>query len=120
MFPLFSHPPNSPSLSSQPLTPHDDSTFVGMCGVFGTPSFKLKASHPSSGLKVVVVVGLVGLVVVVVGLVGLVVVVVGLVGLVVVVVLVVLVVVVGFLVVVGLVVVGLMVVVVVVAVLQCW
>ena len=70
---------------------------------------KLKASHPSSGLKVVVVVGLVGLVVVVVGLVGLVVVVV----------LVVLVVVVGFLVVVGLVVVGLMVVV-VVAVLQCW
>ena len=71
---------------------------------------KLKASHPSSGLKVVVVV---------VGLVGLVVVVVGLVGLVVVVVLVVLVVVVGFLVVVGLVVVGLMVVV-VVAVLQWW
>ena len=73
---------------------------------------KLKASHPSSGLKVVVVVvvGLVGLVVVVV---------VGLVGLVVVVVLVVLVVVVGFLVVVGLVVVGLMVVV-VVAVLQWW
>ena len=50
---------------------------------------KLKASHPSSGLKVVVVlVGLVGLVVVVV---------VGFVGLVVVVVLVVLVVVVGFL-----------------------
>ena len=47
---------------------------------------KLKASHPSSGLKVAVVVGLVGLVVVVVGFVGLVVVVVGFVGLVVVVV----------------------------------